>query len=140
VRLFRKTFEERRPIFDAVISYAEQADVRGGSNEALLQVLAKSIVDGEGDDERGDAGGDSEDGDAGDDADESLASFGTQVAGRYEEFKAHERAISSQLSVKSDYSDWVFDVFADSEIKALTAEGAEFADLGLGRSVHRPSS
>src|SRR5271165_2371123 len=89
VRLFGKTFEERRPIFDAIVGDAEQADVRGGSDEALLQVLAKSIVNGEGDDERGDTGGDSEDGDAGDDADEGLTSLRTQISSCDKQLKPH---------------------------------------------------
>ncbi len=49
--------------------------MRAGSDEALLQILAKPVIDGEGDDERGDSGGDSEHGDAGDDADEGLPPF-----------------------------------------------------------------
>ncbi len=74
-----------------------------------MQVLAESVVDGEGDDEGGDSGGDSEDRDGSDDADESLAALGAEVAGRDEEFEAHESscqlsALSLQLSVKSDYS------------------------------------
>ena len=89
MRLFGKTFEQRRPIFDAVVGYAQQADMRGGSDEAILQILAKAVVDGECDDERSDARGYSDNRDAGDDADEGLPALGAQVAGRDEEFKAH---------------------------------------------------
>jgi hypothetical protein len=66
------------------------SDVRRGAEQSLLEVLAKSVGDGHGDHERGDAGGDAGDGDAGDDADEGLSSFCAQVAGRDEEFEAHE--------------------------------------------------
>ena len=80
----------------------------GGSEKAGLQVLAKSVVDGEGDDEGSDPGGDSEDGDGGDDADESLPALGAEIAGCDEEFKAHRARLSAlgcQLSVNADYSD-----------------------------------
>ena len=41
--------------------------MRSGAEQAVLKILAKSVVDGERDDEGGDSGGDSGDGDAGDD-------------------------------------------------------------------------
>ena len=47
VRLLGKSVEQWRPIFDAVVGHAQQADVRRGSDEALLQVLAKAVVDGQ---------------------------------------------------------------------------------------------
>src|SRR5439155_12151478 len=87
-------------IFDAIVGNALQADVRCGAEKALLQVLAESVVDGEGDDQRGDSGSDSRDRDAGDDADERLTPFGAQVASRDEEFEAH-RAFSCQPSAIS---------------------------------------
>ena len=62
--------EQRRPIFDAIVGHAEQAYVGGGTDKALLQVLAKAVVDGQRDDERGHARGHSGDRDASDDADE----------------------------------------------------------------------
>jgi hypothetical protein len=71
-------------------------DVRGGADEALLQVAAHAIGDGQRDDERSDAGGDSEDGDGGDEADHfmaacaGLAAASTQIAGGDEELKAHK--------------------------------------------------
>ena len=67
------------------------------------KILAESVVDGERDDERSDAGGDSEDGDPGDDADEGLPAFGAQISGCDEEFEAHEKqlsAFSHQLSAR----------------------------------------
>ena len=99
MRLFGEAIEQWRPILDAVVGYPQQADVRGRSNEALLQILAKAVVDGERDDERSHARGYSDDRDAGDDADESLAAFGAQVAGRDEEFEAHEEASRQLLAV-----------------------------------------
>src|SRR6202035_3071186 len=115
--LFGEAIEERRPVFDAVVGDAEEADVGGGSDEALLQVLAKAVVDGEGDDEGSHAGGYSDNRDAGDDADKRLAALGAQVAGRDEEFKAHGlwafgfrlSAFGFRLSAKSDYNYRLFD-------------------------------
>jgi hypothetical protein len=107
VWLLTKTIEKRGPTFDAVIGYAEKADVRTGSDKALLKVLAKSIVNGECDNERSDPGSDADNRNAGNDADESLAALGTQVPGRNEKFEAHEpssylSAVSFQL--ESDYT------------------------------------
>ena len=106
VRLFGETVHERGPVFNAVVGDALQADVRCGAEQALLEVLAKSVGDGHGDDEGGDARGDSGDGDAGDDADEGLPSLGSQIPRRDEEFEAHGKlsAVSYQLSAKSDYN------------------------------------
>src|ERR1700689_4951587 len=101
MRLFRKTIHERGPVFDAVVGDALQADVRRGAEQALLEVLAKSVGDGHGDHERGNAGGDAGDGDAGDDADEGLAALSAQVAGRDEEFEAHEEAMSYTAIISS---------------------------------------
>ena len=91
------------PVLDAVALDAQEVDVRRRAEKALLEVLAESVVDGERDDERGDAGGDTEDGDAGDDADEGLTTFGAQVSGCDEEFEAHGElsAIGSQFSVRA---------------------------------------
>jgi hypothetical protein len=71
------------------------------AQEALLEILAKSVGDGHGDYERGHACRDSGNRDAGDDADEGLASFCAQVARRNEEFEAHEEAIRRQISAFS---------------------------------------
>jgi len=98
VGLFREAIEKRGPVLDAVVGDAEQADVGSGADETLLQVLAETVVDGEGDDEGGDAGGDADHGDRGDDADEGLAAFGAQVASGDEEFEAHEGCQLSALS------------------------------------------
>jgi hypothetical protein len=105
MRLLRQAVHERGPVFDAVVGDALQGDVRRGSQQALLEVLTKSVIDSEGDDERGDSGSDSDNGDAGDDADESLAPFRTEIAAGYEKFKAHEEvsAVSYRRSAKSDY-------------------------------------
>ena len=81
--------------------------MRGRAQQPVLQVLAESVVDGERDDQRRHSGGDSGDGNAGDDANDRLAAFGAQVAGRDEEFEAHEEklsALSRQLSARFDYS------------------------------------
>jgi hypothetical protein len=98
MRLLGEAVHERGPVLDAVIGDTLQADVRSGTQQALLEVLAKAVGDGHGDYERGHARGDSGDGDASDDADEGLAALGAQVAGRDEEFEAHEEGISCQPS------------------------------------------
>ena len=93
--LFRQPVHERTPVADPVTLNAKQIDVRGGAEQAVLEILAKSIVDGERDDKRGHAGGDSGDGDAGDDANDGLAPFGAEVASGNEEFEAHKEAVSN---------------------------------------------
>jgi hypothetical protein len=72
VRLFFQTREQRLPVADSVALNAQQIDVRGRAQQAVLQVLAKAVVDGQRDDERGHAGRHSDDGDDGDDADDGL--------------------------------------------------------------------
>ena len=44
--------EQRLPVADAVAFNAQQIDVRGGTEQPVLQVLAESVVDGQRDDER----------------------------------------------------------------------------------------
>ena len=70
--------------------------MRHRAEQAVLQVLAEAVVDGEGDDERGDAGRHSDDGDDGDDADDGLPPFGAQITRRYEEFKLHAAALAEE--------------------------------------------
>ena len=55
MRLLREPIHERGPVLDAVVGNALQADVGGGAQQALLQVLAKAVGDGHRDHERGDA-------------------------------------------------------------------------------------
>jgi hypothetical protein len=75
--------------------------VGSGTEQAILQVLTKAIVNGECDDEGSNSGSDSKDGNSRDDANESLAALGAQVSGSDEEFKSHGRAFSRQLSAFS---------------------------------------
>ena len=89
MRLLGEAVEQGTPVLDAVALNAQQIDVRGGAQQAVLQVLTESVVDGEGDDERGDSRGHAEDGDGGDDADEGLAALGAEVTRGYEEFEGH---------------------------------------------------
>jgi len=111
VRFLRQPVHEQMPVADPVTLNAKQIDVRGGAEKAVLEILAKSIVDGESDDERGYTGSDSGDGDAGDDANDGLAPFGAEVASGDEEFEAHRRsrqrlAISTWHLAKLDYNEW----------------------------------
>ena len=81
--------EQRLPVADAVVFYAHELDVGTGVDEAVLQVAAHAVGDGEGDDERGNSGGNSGDGDSGDYTDDGLSPFGFEISGRHEEFKSH---------------------------------------------------
>ncbi len=89
--------EERAPVADAVAGDAHEFDVGGGADEALLEVAAHAVGDGEGDDEGGYAGGYAEDGDRGDDADDGLAAFGPEVTGGDEEFEPHGVSVRGAL-------------------------------------------
>src|SRR5579863_708663 len=88
VRLFRQPVHERTPVADPVTLNAQQIDVRSRAEQAVLEILAKSIVDGESDDKRGDSGSHSGDGDASDYANDGLAPFGAQISGRNKKFKS----------------------------------------------------
>jgi hypothetical protein len=65
VRLLGESLEERTPVADAVACGAHELYVCECTDEALLEVSAHAIGDGEGDDERSNSGGDSERGDYG---------------------------------------------------------------------------
>ena len=75
--------------------------MRGRAQQAVLQVLTESVVDGKSDYQRCHSGGDSGNGDPGNDANDSLAALGAQITGGDEEFEAHEEAISRQPSAFS---------------------------------------
>ena len=90
-----EALQQRAPVADAIVFHPHQVDVRGGAEEAFLQVLAESIVDGQGDDERGDSGGDADDGDRSDDSDDRLAALGAKIAGGDEELEAHQGIIEA---------------------------------------------
>ncbi len=90
-----------------VVSDALQADVRSRAEQPLLQVLAKSVIDGESDDQGSDARSNSDDRDPRDDPDEGLPPFGAEIAARNEEFEAHEELqLSASASTKSDYGQY----------------------------------
>jgi len=91
VRFALEFCKQRTPVADAIAFDAEEADVGGRTKQAGLQVLAKTVVDGERDDERSDSGGDASDGDGGDEADDGLPSFCAKVTSGDEELEAHER-------------------------------------------------
>ena len=57
--------------------------------QAVLQVLAKAVVDSKCNDEGSHARSDAQDGNDRDQADNGLAPFGAEVAGGDEEFEAH---------------------------------------------------
>jgi hypothetical protein len=92
VRLLGEVLEERTPVADAVAGGAHEFYVGEGADEALLEVAAHAVGDGEGDDERGDSGGDAEDGDPSHQTDDCLTASSSKVTGRDEELKSHWRS------------------------------------------------
>ena len=89
MRLLLQSRKQVLPVADAIAFDAQQVDVRSRTEQALLQVLAKSVVDGQRDDERSDARRDSDNGDDGDDPNDGLAPFGPQITRRDKEFELH---------------------------------------------------
>jgi hypothetical protein len=63
--------------------------VRSRSQKPLLQVLSKSVIDRERDNEGCDTSGNASDGNSSDDPNECLPPFGAQISGCDEEFEAH---------------------------------------------------
>ena len=92
MRLALHFFQQSTPLSNAIALRALQADVSGGCEQAVLQVLAKAVGDGEGDDTRRDSGGHSDDGDDGDHSNYGLTALGSQVPPRNEELKGHCKA------------------------------------------------
>src|SRR5579863_7999898 len=90
------------PIRDPGVFYSHQADMRLRAEQTLLQVLAKSIVDGQRDNERCYAGCHADDGDSGDHADDGLSAFCAKITGGYEEFEGHFLAVRFQRSGLSE--------------------------------------
>ena len=89
VRLRAQALLEVSPILDAVTLHAQEIDVGSRPEQAVLQVLAKAVVDSQRNDERSHARSDAQNGNDRDQADNGLAPFGTEVAGGDEEFEAH---------------------------------------------------
>ena len=98
VRLGGEVLHERTPVADAVACGAHELHVGEGADEALLEVPAHAVGDGQGDDERGDSGGDAEDGDHGYHSYDSVAAgarltaASSEITGRDEELKSHWRS------------------------------------------------
>jgi hypothetical protein len=78
--------------------------MRTRAQQTVLEILAKSIVYRERDDQGSDSSRDPGDGNAGDDPNDGLATFGTKVARGYEEFETHR---SHQLSAISSQPNWI---------------------------------
>jgi hypothetical protein len=90
---------EWTPVADAVGLDAHELDMSTGAEEAVLNVAAHAVGDGEGDDEGSYTGGYASDGDGGDHADNGLPPLGAEVAGGEKELEAHKD--SCQRSVVS---------------------------------------
>ena len=92
VGLGREALQQRTPVADAVACGVHELHVGEGTDEALLEVAAHAVGDGEGDDERGDSGGDAEDGDYSHQPDDRLTAASAEITGRDEELKSHGRS------------------------------------------------
>ncbi len=79
VRLLLQSREQRLPIANTIALHPQQVDVRRRTQQAVLQVLAKPVVDGQRDDQRRDARRHSNNRDHGDDPDDGLPPFGPQI-------------------------------------------------------------
>src|SRR5258705_6579723 len=99
--LFREPLHQRWPVSDPVVGDPLQADMRGGAEQPLLQILSKPVIDSESDDQGGDARSNAQHRDPRDDPDEGLPPFGAEIAARNEEFEAHQ-----ELSAESDYGQY----------------------------------
>ncbi len=96
MRLLRQPVHKCRPLFNSVVGNPLQADMRSRTQEPLLQILTKAVVDSQRHDQRRHARSNSDHGNAGDDADKRLPPFGAQIAGRNKKFEAHgERSAPS---------------------------------------------
>ena len=90
VRQLAEAGNEGTPVADAVGLDAHELDMGAGAEEAVLDIAAHAVGDGEGDDERGDSGGDAGHRNGGDHADHCLTAFGAEVAGGEKELEAHK--------------------------------------------------
>ena len=71
-----------------------------GAEQALLQVAAKSIGNGQGDYQRSHSGGDADDRDGGNDRQHRFAASGLQVAQRNPELERHAFILVQSLRCK----------------------------------------
>ena len=89
MRLPAKALEKWLPVPNTVILYTDQINVGGGTEQAVLQVLTKTIVDGESDHQRGNPGSDPSYGNTGDDADHGLPAFRPEISRSDKKFETH---------------------------------------------------
>ena len=89
VRLLLHARQQLGPVADAIGLHAHEVHVSGGAQQALLQILAESVVDGQRDDERSHAGGHANHRNRGNHADDGLAALGPQVAAGNEKLELH---------------------------------------------------
>ena len=101
--LFAQAIQKGTPIFDAIALDAKEIDVRRGAEKTILQILPKTIVDGEGDDQRCNSSSHSENGNHRDEAHDGLASFSAQVTGGDEKFETHLEWLSALSLVQLNW-------------------------------------
>jgi hypothetical protein len=81
--------EQWTPIANAIALRTFEAHMSSRSQQTILQILAKSIVDCEGDNQRRNSSRDSDDGDGRDHSNHGLAALGSQVSRGNEELEWH---------------------------------------------------
>src|SRR5215467_16079710 len=97
MRLLLQSCHQRSPVANAVTHGSQQIHMRRRSQQAILQVLPKSVVNREGNDQRRNSGGHAGDGDSRDHANDGLLALSTQIARRDEEFETHREAAVSEF-------------------------------------------
>ena len=92
MRLALNPLQQMPPVANAITTRAFDTDMRGRSEESVLQILPKAVGDSESNDERGHSCSNADDRDRRDDSNHSLAALGPEISRRDEEFEAHCKA------------------------------------------------
>src|SRR5579864_2527002 len=98
--LFLQSLHQRTPIANAVVHGAQQINVGGRSQQAILQVLSKTIINSERDDERSNSGCNSSDRNSRDYAYNGLLALGAQIPRCDKKFEAHGSYQPSAISLQ----------------------------------------
>src|SRR5437763_15104875 len=98
MRLLLQAAQQPLPTTDATRLDAGKIHVRGRSQQAVLKVLPKAVVDGQSDDERGHSRSHTDDGNNGDDTHDALTALGAKITGSNK--KLESQAIYSLRHVR----------------------------------------
>src|ERR1051326_6778850 len=88
MRLLFQTRKQGLPIADSARVHALQVHMSYSAEKTILELLAKPVIDGQCNDERGHASPRADEGDDGDYADDGLAALGAQIPGRNKELES----------------------------------------------------